>query len=185
MDINNIFNMDNKGEPTTSLSKALLIFYVIIASQYTGNLMGKQMKEFIQENRIAQHIIAFTMLLVLINLVGGVKNIGKTIIYSIIGYLWFIFTTKLDIHWNLIILCLLTIGYLYETNMFTHEYDIFYKDQVLTPEEKNKVVNKNKNIKTYIVGGLIIVTLIGSLLYEQKKGVQYGGGFSIVKYLLY
>ena len=185
MDYSNIINlMDGENSSVISLSKTLLIFYVVIASQYTGNLLGKQMREFIQENRIAQHIIAFTMLLVLINLVGGVKDMKKGILYSLVGYVWFIFTTKLDIQWNLIIILLLVVGYLYESNMFNHE-NIISSNNVLTPEEKEKVINKNKFYRSMIVAGIIIITLIGTFLYEQKKGAQYGGGFSIKKYMFY
>ena len=80
---------------------------------------------------------------------------------------------------------MLVIGYLYESDMFSHEYDILNKDKVLNQEEKLKVINKNKNYKSMIVIGIILITLFGTLLYEQKKGVQYGGGFSISKYLFY
>jgi hypothetical protein len=185
MDLNNIINIGSDNGSSVSLSKALLIFYVLIASQFTGGLIGKQLREYIQENRIAQHIISFIMLLVIIHLIGGVNDMKKVVIYGTIGYIWFIFTTKLDIHWNLIVILLLVIGYLYENNIFNDEQLILTKDQVLSSEEKSKIINKNKNYRSYIVVGILLTTLVGTLLYEQKKGVQYGGGFSILKYLFY
>ena len=123
--------------------------------------------------------------MVLINLIGGIYEIKKALLYTFIGYLWFIFTTKLDIHWNLIIIFSLLLAYLYESDMLKHEIDII-KTNILEYKEKNSLFEKNKNYRNYFVIGIMIITLIGTLLYERKKSVQYGGGkFSIVKYLFY
>jgi hypothetical protein len=181
--LDNLMNIKSNNS-IMSLSKTLLIFYVIIASQFTGGLLGKQLKDYIEQNRIAQHTIAFILLLVLINLIGGVDDMKKVILYGLIGYTWFIFTTKLDIQWNLIIIVLLIIGYLYESNFFSDEH-ILLKDQVLTLEEKDRLLTKNTQYRSYIVISILIITLLGTLFYEQKKGAQYGGGFSITKFLLF
>lgn len=187
---NNIVNITNENIAIIdnlkiySLAKPLLLFYIIIASQYTGNLLGKQMKEFIESNRLVQHIIGFLMLATLINLTIKVEDIKKSLIYSLIGYIWFILTTKLDIHWNIITILLLLLIYLYESKLFEHELTIL-KDTVLNTEEKDNTIKNNNNYRIKLIIITLIITMIGSLLYQQKKSIQYGGEFSIKKYFLY
>lgn len=168
-----------------SLAKVLLIFYVLVASNFTPNLMGKQLRTFLQENRIAQHVIAFTMLLVLVMLIGNVTNLSQALVYTLIGYLFFIFTTKMDIQWNIIILLALLVFFFYENNL-TEKENIAEKDINLTLEEKDRIIITNREMKTYAIVGIIIVTLIGMYLYLTKKEGQYGGGqFDMIKFLFY
>ena len=100
----NILNIDNLTGPNTSMVKVLLIFYLLITTNFTDNLVSKQLKTFFEDNRLGQHVIAIIALLVLITSVGGVVDNRKAIVYTLVGYTWFIFTTKLDIHWNMIII---------------------------------------------------------------------------------
>ena len=176
--------MDLININSISMSRALLIFYVIIASQFTSGLMGKQMRTFLEESRLAQHMIGFILMLVLVMMVGNVNNIGDGLIYSLIGYAWFILTTKLDIQWNLIIIMMLFVGYVYETKMINKEHDV-QNDKVLTGVEKDNVVANTHNTKMYVAIGIIIVTIMGTVLYASKKQEQYGGGFSAVNFFLY
>ena len=146
--------------------------------------MGKQMKNFLEESRIAQHLVGFILMLVLIMIAGNVTEVGKALFYSLIGYVWFIFTTKLDIQWNLIIIMMLFVGFVYETNMINKEQESQH-DHILTEEEKEKIVEKNSHFKTYMVVGILLVTLTGTLLYANKKQEQYGGGFSALNFFIY
>lgn len=176
-------NILNTG--SVSLARVLLIFYVLIASNFTENLMGKQLKTFFSENRIAQHLIAFIMILVLVIIIGNVDNMKRALVYSILGYVWFIFTTKLDIQWNIIILLGLLIVFLYESNMIEQEKRII-KDQSVSEEEIEEIIRHNNRVRTYTVIGIIIITLIGAFLYLTKKKEQYGGGqFNLATFLLY
>lgn len=168
-----------------SLLSSLLIFYLVVSNNLTNNLMGKQMKTYLRDNRLAQHMIAFIMMLVLMILIGKFDNITDATSYALIGYIWFIFTTKLDIQWNIMVLMILLFGFLYENNMIMKEKK-YEKDQALTEKERNKIKNRHEKIKQYFIFSALGVTVIGTLLYGNKKTIQYGGGeFSMIKYLLY
>lgn len=171
--------MDN-----SNLSRALLLFYIIIASNFTGDLFSKQLRTYFEENRIAKHLIGFIMMLVVIMLFGGITNTYRALLYAIIGYTWFIFTGKLDIHWNIIILLMMLFGFLYESKLNEEDQNAM-KDPNLTVQQKEAVINKNSTYKTYIVLSILGVTAVGTLLYLNKKVEQYGGGFNIVTYLFY
>lgn len=183
-DISNMFQIDNVSGSGSSLSKVLLIFYLIVASNFTDNLVSKQFKKFFQENRLGQHTIALLTLMVLVTSVGGVVSTRKAVIYSIIGYVWFLFTTKLDIQWNMVILLILLAGYLFENSLENRE-KLMQRDKILTDEDKKVLVNNDRRLKMYIVMAAMAVTVVGTFMYVDKKHVQYGGGYDPIRFLLY
>lgn len=118
-------------------------------------------------------------------LIGGINNTYRAVIYSLIGYIWFILTTKLDVHWNVIIILLLLFGFLYESKLNEKERNIM-SDSNLTEEEKQKIINNNFQYRMYFILAALLTTIIGSLLYLNKKVGQYGGGkFDLITYLFY
>lgn len=174
----------NIGSKKTSLSKILLFFYIIMASSYTNSLMGMQMKHFLKDNRLMQHIIAFLGMIVLITVVGDIDDSRIAVLYAAIGYTWFILTTKLDVHWNVIILALLFVGYMYENELDIKNNNI--KDDPNMPKYmKNKIIKDNITNKIYIVSTIMVITLIGTLMYINKKQTQYGGNFNLLTYMFY
>lgn len=182
--VNNIFQVDSLSGPGVSMSKVLLIFYLLIANNFTGNLVSKQFKRYFQENRLAQHMIALLSLLVLITSVGGVVDTKTAVIYTVVGYIWFLFTTKLDIHWNMVIVMILLAGYLLENSLSNRER-MMKNDKALSDKNREDIVARDNKMKMLIVGGAMIITILGTFLYSNKKHVQYGGGYDPITYLLY
>jgi hypothetical protein len=180
----NIFNIHHINSSKTSIARVLLIFYLLVASNYTDNLMAKQMKEYLNSNRLVQHFIGFLTLIVLVTMVGGITESRTALIYSLIGYIWFIFSTKLDIYWNIIILILLFIGYMYENSLIVKEKQIL-DDPNLTDKQKVDIIDRCNIYKTWIVGSIMTVTLLGTIMYTNKKKVQYGGGYDLFTYMFY
>ena len=82
-----------------SLISALLIFYVIIINCFTHDLIAKQVKTLIETNRMVQHIISIIMLFTIIILLLK-KNIEISVLYTFIGYLLYVLSTKMDIQIN-------------------------------------------------------------------------------------
>lgn len=177
------FNIQDINSGQTSLAKVLLIFYVLVASSATDNLMSKQIREYINDNRYMQHILGFLTMIVLVTLVGGVVDNRAAIFYALVGYIWFIFSTKLDIHWNMIILVLLFVGYMIENSMSVREATI-KSDKTLSDKQKQDLIKNDMMYKNWIVGSVLMVTIVGTLFYSQKKHEQYGGGYDIFAYIL-
>lgn len=167
----------------TNIISVLLVFYLLIASGCTENLMAKQMREFIKENRMAQHVIGFLTLLVLISMIGGITDIKNALIYTLIGYIWFLFSTKLDVQWNMIILLLLSLGYMYE-NMINQKENEIINDPILSDAHKKEIISNNENKKIWVIGILFIVTIVGTLAYSYKKHNQYGGEYDFGTFIL-
>jgi hypothetical protein len=180
----NIFNIQHINSSKTSIAKVLLVFYLLVASNYTDNLMAKQMKEYLTNNRLVQHFIGFLTLTVLVTMIGGITDTRSSLLYALIGYIWFIFSTKLDIHWNIIILILLSIGYMYENSLDIKEADIL-NDPNLSDIQKSDIINKYNTYKSWIVCSIMLVTILGTLMYTNKKTVQYGGKYDMFTYIFY
>jgi hypothetical protein len=182
LDVQNVVNNKNNIN-SANLIKTLLIFYVLIASNYTDNLLSKQMKEYINGNRLIQHVIGFATIIVLITLVNDNIDTIYAIMYGIIAYTLFIFSTKLDIHWNIIVLLMLFIGYMYENSSNIKEKEIM-SDPNITDEHKTRIIEKQNKYKLWILLSTIIITSIGTLLYSYRKQIQYGGNYDIFTYAL-
>ena len=181
--LDKIINLKCNNQSNMTIITALLIFYLVVANNFIGDLYSGQLKNFIIENRLMKHIIGLITMLLIIVQIGGVHNWLKAIIYSFIAYLWFILTTKLDLHWNLAILGLLVLGFMYEKQMFTKELES-NSDEALEEIDKKKIRNRNKRMKRLIVISIISITIIGSILYYNRKMNQYGGSFDDTKFFL-
>jgi Ca2+/Na+ antiporter len=148
-------------------------------------LLSKQWKEMIDESRIIQHIIGLTTIIALIILLSD-GHVGSVDIlsYSLIAYVWFLLSTKLDIHWNIIVIVLLLVAYLYENSLKFKEINTS-NDKILTEEEKKYLQKDNCYKRMYFMIGILMVTITGVLIYANKKEEQYGGGYSTLNFLLY
>jgi len=167
---------------TVTLSKALLIFYLLIANNYTKDLYSGQLSQYIQNNRLGQHFIGYLTMIVIMTSFAGITDIKMAIIYSTIVYAFFIITTKLDLIWNLGILFILIFAYLYETNLDNKEKKLG-KDQAIDKNDIKRIKRKNNRMKKIILASVLIVSIIGFFFYFKKKKEQYGGNFDIDKFI--
>jgi uncharacterized membrane protein len=180
LNLSNIFS-----ENDSIVLKILLVFYILVGSSLMQPLLSKQWVALVEDNRIIQHIIGIVTLIALVTLLSEGKLDNITILmYSLMGYLWFIFSTKLDVHWNIMIMILLVVAYLYE-NSTKQKNKLIDSDKILTEEEKNKIKSKNSTYSNAFIVCIMLVTVFGAVMYSNKKEVQYGGGYSLINFLLY
>jgi len=176
--------MDISGN-NVPIVKVLLLFYLLIGNSMLQPLLSKQWKHMVEESRIIQHIIGLTTIIALIILLSDGYIDSVTILtYALITYLWFLFSTKLDIHWNIVVIILLLMAFLYENSLKYKELNTT-NDKVLTKDEKEILHKNNCNNKMYIMIGILLVTITGVIMYENKKEIQYGGAYSTLNFLLY
>ncbi len=103
------------------------------------------------------------------------------VMITLLIYVWFILTTKLDLAWNIGIIILLAIYFLYESKIST-EINLELKDPLVTTETKTAIVNEFIKTNNYVLLGIFGVTVIGTLFYTSEKQIQYGGGFSSLSF---
>ncbi len=181
-----------------SMSSIMFIFYLIMSLASFSekqNLLSKQSQRHLSDNRYFKHVISLLIFVVLVVYISEKKRpTNELIIYSIIGYAWFILTTKQDIEFTICIFSLLVFGFLLE-----YQYEQLNKqlddDKNVDNNTKNKIkTNRQKDIN-YIFYSTICLTIVGSGLYLCKKHnkfsntyIQNGGsdnGFDVVKFLMY
>lgn len=184
----NLTSLEQQSQPTqtttkNSFPKAMLQFYLILTAPLLSNLLSKQMKSLLTTNRVAQHLLGLLTMFVLISETTQVSNQAKTAIYTFVLYSWFILTTKLDLHWNLLIIGLLVVGYLYDSKMKNKEENAT-GDEAMTKADRVRLVYRHNRMRAVIFLSVLLITVIGTLFYVRKKGVQYGGGFDMYDYLI-
>lgn len=172
------------------LTRILLLFYMLIGTSLLQPLLSKQWISTIKNDRIIQHIIGFTTILTLAILVCGgdenyeETNISNLIMYSIIAYIWFLFLTKMDIHFNIMIIVLLLGNYMYDNHIKAKNKKIL-KDNILSEDIKNHLLTQNHESGNYAMFSIMALIVGGMFMYSEKKEVQHGGGYSFVNFLLY
>ena len=175
-------------ELNLSIGKVLLLTYIIIASSYCSNLFSNGLKEAIESNRFVQHLVLLLLIMSLLILFGnpfGIElsssNTVNIAILTLLIYVWFILTTKLDLAWNIAIIILLAIYFLYESK-YTSDLNLQLTDKLVSTETKAQLTNTFIQTNNYILAGLFGITVAGTLFYTSEKQVQYGGGFSLVNF---
>jgi hypothetical protein len=168
-----------------SLNRIMLAFYILISSPVLFNLLSKQWKKILENDRIAQHLLAImTMLSLTILVSNGKFTIQRIFVYTAIAYMWFIFSTKMDIHFNIIMFGSLIAFYLYQ-NTVQNENIKIEEDINLSENEKLEFQKNKKKNYIYLTGAILLMTLAGAIFYSSKKEGQYGGGYSLMNFLIY
>jgi chromate transport protein ChrA len=149
------------------------------------------LKESIENNRMVQHLILLILIMTLMIIFGNPLGIEIThneqtnsIIMSLLIYVWFILTTKLDLTWNVSILIILTIYFIYESKKIS-DYKIILKDDNLDINKKKELLDSFNQFQKYLIFTIFGITLSGTFLYANEKQVQYGGGFNIYNFFFY
>ena len=174
-----------------SIGRIVLLTYVILASQYCSNLFSHGLKEAIESNRMVQHLILLILIMTLMIIFGNPLGVEFTnneqfniIVMSLLVYVWFVMTTKLDLSWNVAILIILTIYFLYESKKVS-EYKIILADPNLDLVRKKELFDSFNNLQKYLLITIGGITIAGTFLYANEKQVQHGGGFSFYKFFFY
>lgn len=162
-----------------SIIKILIIFY-LLSINAPNHILSKQLKKYIESNKLVQHFISFITIYVLISLLTN----DNIIIYSIITYALFVLISKTDIHINIIILLLLLCAYYYETILNKKTCSI-NTDNIMTNNEKTKL-NNYINTNKYNIGLCISIAIIlGAMCYSYKKQLQYDTKYNIIEFIVY
>lgn len=173
--------LENKYE--MSLGKIILLYFLLASSSSLFPILSKQWKTTLESSRLAQHLLGITTMLAIIILVSnGNFSIQRIITYTVIGYLVFILSTKLDLQWNIMIILGLLGFFMYQDNNLTKDNNL-ENDKNVSEQEKESIQKNNKSSYVYITLAIIGAVICGNLLYSDKKETQYGGGYSLTKFL--
>lgn len=184
-----------------SVGRIVLLTYIILASSFCSNLFSNSLKSSIENNRMAQHLILLLLIMTLMIIFGNPLGIEITndeqfnsILMSLLVYVWFIMTTKLDLSWNICVLIILTIYFIFESKKIS-EYNMILKDENINDIKKKELLDSFNHLQKYLLSSIFGVTLIGTYLYASDKTIQnqpqyqnqsqFGGGFNYFNFFFY
>lgn len=158
--------------------EAFFALYLLISSNYIGELFSCKFREFLSSNMIIKHIVGiltFGFLVILSEIDLEQENIYLNGILLTIGlYIWFILTTRTHVYVTSIILLLFLIMYV-----------ISYRIKYL--KKKNKSTKKLELINRYLLVITGIITIIGVINYGILKKIELNKRnekFSLYKFLI-
>lgn len=172
-----------------SIGRIILLTYIIIASSYCTKLFSHGLADALENNKLAQHIVLILLIMSLMICFGNPFSVEITtnqqfnmVIMSLLVYVWFIMTTKLDLTWNIGVLILLTMYFLYESKQIS-DYNKVTEDPNVTAGIKQELLDRYIHTQKYVLAGIFGFTVIGTLIYADEKREQYGGGFSVERFI--
>ena len=161
-----------------------MALYLVQLTSLTNNTLGKQLKEYVYSNRIIQHIINVIFLIVLISMLDDKRSLTNITISSFIIYIIYIFSTELDLQYNLLILAFALFYYFYQREV-NRQIQRINNDNEIDSNLKNMLISMDENKEMIFGTGLLLILAYFVYTYVSRKSVQYGGGFSYTKFLMY
>ncbi len=110
-------------------------------------------------------------------------TIGVSLLYTLIGYILYVLTTKMDVQINMIVFALLLFGFIYEHHNQLKEEEM-NNDPVLSEQDKENIICKHNQQKIILAIISIVIIGFGSSFYYHRKTIQHAGYFSYEKYFL-
>lgn len=145
-------------------------------------LSNKNLNNLLDENKLLVHFLNFILLLVVIQNLTGIKNPTKLLIYSVILYMLFLLTTKMEIQMVIMFLGLLLALYFY---YLANEEKIsrIIKDQEIEQKFKDSIINLTEENYTQAIFLFTMFILLGVWLYNERKQEQYQENYNLVTFL--
>lgn len=164
-----------------SIIKILMILYLIIFTNVISNKFSEKITNKINETIVLKHVIGLITIGIILSLLHSFDG-KELLLYSIMIYFVFLLSTKISTDYIITFVVILSGLYFFDyfNNKKIHQISI---DENISTDIKNKIFNNKKNNKKYITMLTIFTAICGSLMYENRKVHQYGGNFSLNKFL--
>lgn len=160
--------------------EAFFAIYLLIASNYFGELFGCKIRKLLTENMFLKHVLAFMTFGFLVILTGidisDKDDLIAGIIYTIVFYLWFVLSTKTHMYVAIVIIILFFTMYVISYRIKFLKNNEVYQNE----EELDKLINVNN----YLLLVTLIITILGVLNYLYLKYCEYNKEFSLIKFIL-
>jgi len=161
--------------------KILMILFLLMLSH--GSLIKhNNLSYMIENNNIVKHITIIITIAVIISLLYNGIPLLELIFYSIILYIIYVLSLKIDKKYVLLFGIVLSILYFIDYNN-RHDIQVIKNDTNIKHNKKDKMIDEINKKNICLVGAFVILVIAGSLTYDNKKHSQYGGSYSLSKFL--
>ena len=183
-------NNEFVGEQSSKIG-FLVVSFIIIASGYVTQVLPCQTQKWFDNSFIGRHIIGWLICFLFIMLEGGRSfdmetqnkapvdwsngNVLDSLMFGLGLYLAFLLTAKMELIPNLLLMSVLFIIYLVNTQRL-----YWYNRKLIKEEENNKMVNVTK----YMLMTSVAIFFYGIINYAIKKKKEYKNKFSLFIFLI-
>ena len=178
------------GEQSSKIG-FLVVSFIIIASGYVTQVLPCQTQKWFDNSFIGRHIIGWLICFLFIMLEGGWSfdtetqnkaqvdwsngNVLDSLMFGLGLYLAFLLTAKMELIPNLLLMSVLFIIYLVNTQRL-----YWHNRKLIKEEENNKMINATK----YMLMLSLAIFFYGIINYAIKKKKEYKNKFSLFMFLL-
>ena len=165
-----------------SVTKMIMILYLFVFANVISTNVNKKILDRVEKNIIVKHILGLITVGVLLSLVY--KNIPLThlVLYSITIYFVFLLSTKIATKYILLAILILFAVYFFN-QMNENKIHSIKTDNSINIKKKESLIKKLESMSNNITYFYIGAVVVGSLMYDQKKSMQFGGSYSVLKML--
>lgn len=152
-------------------AKSLFVLYLMISSNFLGSLFGCQVQDILTNNMLVKHLLGFLTLYFFVSIVDPSQyNPLQKLMFTVLIYLCFILSTKLDSKAWLVFITLLALVYI-----------LYIVKDSIQDEDAKKFIGVSQ---LTLVCGSIIVLILGSIYYLGEKKIEYGKDFSYTTFFI-
>lgn len=141
---------------------SIFLLYLIISANFLAQLFPCQMQNLLINNMILKHVFGFMTMIFFVVSTNADYSFSEMIKWSIVYYIWFLFSTKMNTY--CLILFLLSLGVYYIVTL--------YRSRRTSQEE---FLKKWDN---WFLIYLFILTMLGCVIYLKEKQIEYKEAFT-------
>jgi hypothetical protein len=165
-----------------SVIKLIMILYLFVFANVISTKINTKIIDRIEQNVMIKHIVGLITVGVLLSLIYNSIPIKDLILYSIVIYVVFLLSTKISKNYVLLGLLVLVGVYFLSTETENRIKGI-KNDQSININDKAKLIRHLESKNNKITYFYIFVVVVGSLMYDEKKNIQMGGSYDLMKFL--
>jgi ABC-type multidrug transport system fused ATPase/permease subunit len=154
-------------------TKSLLLFYLLISSNYLPDIFGCNLQYYLKNNWMIKNLVAIMILYVFVISVNGKGanvSIFKQILLTLSIFIWFYLSRDMNIIFLLILFILFFIMWIIYTRIEKIKNEKKQKNDLL--EDKFKIDRlQNINLRIFYIS--IIITIIGLICFVGEHKFKY------------
>ena len=153
----------------------LAIVYLIISSNFLGNLFGCRIQQLFANNMPIKHLLGFLTVFFLIVLSDPPEGytIHKTIVLTVAIYVWFFLTTKMHVSFWVPMILSVFLAFVLYTYRKEAGSDV--------SKERQDMMEKIQTVAVIFAG---VLTAIGVAAYYGEKKLEYDADFDAATFWL-
>lgn len=160
----------------------VFVLFLIIASNYIGELFPCKVQDVLASNVYLKHVIAFLTMLFFVVLTDPNFNLTfEQLVYNSFK-MYIVFLLLINCNKNFFIMALFLLGIIYILHLKKNDLNNKLKDDNDNEVYKNKLelFTKITNILIYV---LIFVIILGLIIYMGEKKIEYKDKFNYITFI--